>query len=32
VAGNAPEQFAARISSEVPKWSKVIKDAGVKLD
>jgi len=26
--GNAPDEFAAVIKSEIPKWAKVIKDAG----
>lgn len=30
--GNSPEAFAAAIKSEIPKWAKVIKDAGIKLD
>jgi tripartite-type tricarboxylate transporter receptor subunit TctC len=30
--GNSPEQFAAVIKSELPKWSKVIRDAGIKAD
>jgi tripartite-type tricarboxylate transporter receptor subunit TctC len=28
--GNAPDEFAAVIKSEIPKWAKVIKDAGIK--
>ncbi len=28
--GNTPTQFAATIKSEVAKWGKVLKDAGVK--
>ena len=32
VVGNTPEEFAAFIQKEVPKWSKVVKDAGVKVD
>jgi tripartite-type tricarboxylate transporter receptor subunit TctC len=30
--GNSPEDFAAVIRSELPKWAKVIKDAGIKVD
>src|SRR6185295_10210869 len=30
--GNSPDQFAAVIKSEIPKWAKVIKDAGIKPD
>ena len=30
--GNTPEQFAAFIRSEMEKWSKLIKDAGIKVD
>lgn len=28
--GNRPEQFAQRLSIEVPRWAKVIKDANIK--
>lgn len=28
--GNSPDEFAAAIKSEIPKWAKVIKDAGIK--
>lgn len=31
-AGNSPEEFAAVISSEIPKWAKVIKDLGIQPD
>ncbi len=27
-----PEQFAAMIRSEIPRWGKVIKDAGIKVE
>ncbi len=27
--GNSPDEFAAAIKSEIPKWAKVIKDAGI---
>jgi tripartite-type tricarboxylate transporter receptor subunit TctC len=30
LVGNTPEQFRAFIDSEIKKWAKVIKDAGVK--
>jgi tripartite-type tricarboxylate transporter receptor subunit TctC len=30
--GNTPEQFGAFIKTEVVKWSKVVKDAGVRID
>ena len=30
--GNSPDAFAALIKSEIPKWAKVIKDSGIKLD
>jgi tripartite-type tricarboxylate transporter receptor subunit TctC len=30
--GGSPEKFAAEIRNETAKWSKVIKDAGVKLE
>jgi tripartite-type tricarboxylate transporter receptor subunit TctC len=30
--GNSPEEFAAVISSEIPKWAKVIKDLGIQPD
>ena len=30
--GNSPDEFAALIKSEIPKWAKVIKDAGIKQD
>ena len=30
--GNSPDEFAAIIKSEIPKWAKVIKDSGLKLD
>jgi tripartite-type tricarboxylate transporter receptor subunit TctC len=28
--GNSPDEFAAVIKSEIPKWAKVIKEAGIK--
>ena len=30
--GSTPEQLAAHIRSEMPKWAKVVKDAGVRAD
>ena len=30
--GNTPEQFAALIKSELPKWAKVVKESGAKLE
>ena len=30
--GNSPDEFAALIKSEIPKWAKVIKVAGIKAD
>ena len=30
--GSTPEQFNARIASEIERWSKVIKDAGISAD
>ena len=30
--GNSPDEYAAFIRSEIPKWTKVIKDAGIKTD
>ena len=30
--GSSPDEFAAVIKSEIPKWAKVIKDAGIKAD
>ena len=32
VQGGTPEKFAAHIKSEIPKWAKVIKDAGARVD
>jgi tripartite-type tricarboxylate transporter receptor subunit TctC len=29
---NSPEEFAGVIKSEIPKWAKVIKEAGIKLE
>jgi tripartite-type tricarboxylate transporter receptor subunit TctC len=30
--GNTPEEFAALIRSEISKWAKVVKKAGIRLD
>jgi tripartite-type tricarboxylate transporter receptor subunit TctC len=30
--GSSPDEFAALIKSEIPKWAKVIKEAGIKAD
>ena len=30
--GNSPDEFATVIKSEIQKWAKVIKDAGIKPD
>jgi tripartite-type tricarboxylate transporter receptor subunit TctC len=30
--GNSPDAFAAIIKSEIPKWAKVIKDAGIRVE
>lgn len=30
--GQKPEEFAALVKSEIAKWAKVVKDAGVKID
>jgi tripartite-type tricarboxylate transporter receptor subunit TctC len=32
VIGNSPDEFAAAIKAEIPKWAKVIKEAGIKAD
>ena len=32
IVANTPEEFGAFIRKEIPKWSKVVKDAGVKVD
>jgi tripartite-type tricarboxylate transporter receptor subunit TctC len=29
--GNAPEQYAAYVKSEIGKWAKVVKDAGIEI-
>ena len=30
--GNTPEQFAAELKREIPKWTKIIKAAGIKAE
>ena len=30
--GNSPEEFAAVIKSEIPKWAKLIRESGIKAD
>lgn len=30
--GGTPEQFAAYIKSEIPKWTAIVKASGAKLD
>jgi len=30
--GNSPQEFSAMIKSEIPKWAKVIRQAGIKPD
>ena len=32
IVANTPEEFGAFIRKEIPKWAKVVKDAGVKVD
>ncbi len=32
VVANTPDEFAAFIRKEIPKWTKVVRDAGVKVD
>ena len=31
-AGGSPEEFAAWLRTEIPKWSKVVKDANIKVE
>ena len=30
--GEKPEEFAAFVRSEIQKWGKVVKDAGIKVE
>jgi len=32
IAGDSPEEFAAFVRAEVGKWSKVIRDAGIRVE
>ena len=32
VIGNSPDEFAAVIKSEIPKWAKLVREAGIKPD
>ena len=32
IIGGTPKEFADHIQREIPKWAKVIKDAGVRLE
>ena len=32
VVGSSPEQFGTTMKSEIAKWSRVIKDAGIKVN
>jgi len=32
VIGSSPQELAAVIKSEIPKWAKVIKESGIKPD
>src|SRR6266850_390570 len=32
IIGNSPDEFAAVIKSEIPKWAKLIKESGIKPD
>jgi tripartite-type tricarboxylate transporter receptor subunit TctC len=30
--GNTPEQFAAEIREDISRWSKIVKDTGLKME
>jgi tripartite-type tricarboxylate transporter receptor subunit TctC len=30
--GSTPEAFAAQIKADIEKWSKVVRDAGIKIE
>jgi tripartite-type tricarboxylate transporter receptor subunit TctC len=32
IAGGTPQEFAAYIASEIPKWTKVVKDSGARVE
>jgi tripartite-type tricarboxylate transporter receptor subunit TctC len=32
VGGSSPEEFAAYIKSEIPKWTAIIRSAGIALE
>lgn len=32
IIGNSPEEFAAAIRSEIPKWSKLIRESGIRVE
>jgi len=32
VVGNSPEEFAAKLKSEIGKWTKIIKETGIKVE
>jgi tripartite-type tricarboxylate transporter receptor subunit TctC len=31
LVGNTPAEFTALVATEMPRWAKVLKDAGIKL-
>jgi tripartite-type tricarboxylate transporter receptor subunit TctC len=32
IVGNTPDEFAAYVKSEIPKWAAIIKASGATLD
>jgi tripartite-type tricarboxylate transporter receptor subunit TctC len=30
--GSTPEEFAAQIKADIEKWSKVVREAGIKIE